>query len=459
MLSLHHSGVRLCDGLTRREVLRVGGLSLLGLSLPQLLQARPTEGRARSCILLFLLGGPPQHETWDPKPDAPVEVRGAFKPIATNVPGLQVCELMPRTARVADKVCVLRAMSTDDNAHSSSGYWMLTGVPHQPLNTENAKPGAPNDWPCLGAVVQHLRRTVNGLPAAITVPMNIFNTGNLPWPGQDAGWLGRTSDPWLLRCDPAAAGFSVSELQPAADVSPLRLDERRALLGQVNHHLDAIERGGLLTRFDGQAVQAFDLLRSPRSRQAFDLDREPQGVRDRYGRTHFGQSCLLARRLVEAGVNLVQVNWYRGSDEPDIAPCWDTHAKNNDRLKSPLMPTMDQAYSALLEDLAQRGLLDETLVVWMGEFGRTPRFNPAGGRDHWGHVFSVALSGGGVRGGQVLGASDRVGAYPKDGRVQPQDLAATIFHCLGINPERELRDPLGRPHPLSRGDVIRGALA
>jgi hypothetical protein len=465
MLSLYHRGPRLCDGLTRREWLRVGGLGLFGLSLAPLLEAceaRPAPagtafGKAKSCILLFLLGGPPQHETWDPKPDAPPEVRGEFKPIATSVPGIQVGELMPRTARLMDRICALRAVATDDNAHSSSGYWMLTGVPHQPSNSKNSKPGAPNDWPCLAAMVQRLRPARGGLPAAVTLPEHIWNTGMLSWPGQDGGFLGRTADPWLLHCDPNAPGFQVPGLSLPVEVQPARLQERLSLLEQVNTRLDAVDKSGAVARFDHRSQQAFDLLRAGRARQAFDLDREPDAVRQRYGRNRWGQSVLLARRLVEAGVSLVQVNWTRMPGDTDDSPAWDTHNKNAQRLKNNLMPPMDLAYSALLEDLEIRGLLDETLVVWIGEFGRTPKINPGGGRDHWGHVFSVALAGGGVRGGQVLGASDRIGGRPRDGRVQPQDLTATVFHFLGHTPHTEMQDSLGRPLPITRGEVIPGA--
>jgi hypothetical protein len=413
-------------------------------------------GKAKACILLFHLGGPPQHETWDPKPDAPREVRGDLKPIATNVPGILVGELMPRTARHVDKICVLRAVSTNDNAHSSSGYWMLTGVPHQPTNSENAKPGAPNDWPCLAALVRRLRPDA-GLPSTIRLPEHIWNTGGIVWPGQDAGFLGRTADPWLIHCDPNTADFHVPGLALPPEVPPVRMEGRLSLLEQVNRRLDAAERAGLGNRYDVQSQQAFDLLRAGKARQAFEMEREPATLRERYGRNRWGQSLLLARRLVEAGVALVQVNWTRMPGDKDDSPAWDTHNKNADRLKNNLMPPMDLAYSALLEDLATRGLLDETLVVWMGEFGRSPKINPGSGRDHWGHVFSVALAGGGVRGGQVLGSSDRIGGYPRDGRTLPQDLTATIFHALGIHPETEIHDALGRPIPVSRGQVIRQA--
>ena len=465
MFRFHDHGTRLCDGLTRREWLRVGGLGAFGLSLPGLLASRSAaatasaaSGKAKACIVLFHLGGPPQHETWDPKPDAPPEVRGPLRPIATSVPGLHVGELMPRTAKNAHHLCVLRAMSTDDNAHSSSGYWMLTGRPHQPTNSENAKPGAPNDAPCVAAVVQHLRGGRNGLPAAVTLPEHIWNTGGIVWPGQDAGFLGRTADPWLIGCDPNAADFRVPGLGLPDEVPPPRLSGRVSLLGRLDHQVGALERSPAVERFDVRSRQAFGLVSAGRARQAFALDRESAAVRERYGRTRWGQSLLLARRLVEAGVSLVQVNWTRMAVDTNDSPAWDTHARNADRLKSPLMPVMDQAYSALLEDLHARGLLGETLVVWMGEFGRSPKINPAGGRDHWGHVFSVALAGGGVRGGQVLGASDRLGGHPRDGRVRPEDLTATVFHCLGHRPDAEISDTLGRPHPASRGEVIRGAL-
>jgi hypothetical protein len=463
MLLFRDKSSRLCDGLSRREVLRVGGLGALGLSLPTLLQERSAAapaggaGRAKNCIVLFLMGGPPQHSTWDPKPDTPAEVRGEFGAIDTNVPGVRVCSLLPNLARHADKLCLLRAVSTGDNAHSSSGYAMLTGVPHSPLNAENVNPGPPNDWPTLGALVRRLRGDRNGLPAAVRLPMHIFNTDSSVWPGQDAGLLGRASDPWLFRCDPASPTFRIPEFTLTADVPLGRLADRRGLLRRFDRAL-AAAADGPAGRYDRYTGQAFDLLASPRARAAFDLNREPAAVRDCYGRHHFGQSCLLARRLVEAGVALVQVNWYRGPDEPADNPCWDSHTKECERLKTVLAPTADQAFAALLDDLAQRGLLHETLVLCLAEFGRTPRFNSRAGRDHWGHVFSIALAGGGVRGGQAHGSSDRQGAYPRDGKVVPQDLTATVLHCLGFSPHAEVHDTQGRPFPASRGAVIRGIL-
>jgi hypothetical protein len=463
------SGATLCDGISRREWLRLGGLSALGLSLPMLEAARATAtspasaihapgfGKAKACIYLFLLGGPPQHETWDPKPLATDDVRGDFKPISSATPGLQVCELMPQTSKLTEQIAVLRAMATDDNAHSSSGYWMLTGRPHTPKNFENAPAGAPNDWPSIAAVVRKLRGDLNGLPGAVCLPEEIWNTGRIVWPGQNAGWLGATADPWLLSCDPSDAAFRVPDVSLPVTMTPERFEQRHALRKLMNQQFSTLERSAFQGWSQWQ-TKAYDLINSSSTQAAFAIDQEPDSVRDRYGRNRFGQSVLMARRMVEAGVSLVQVNWTRGKDDEDVAPAWDTHAKNSERLKNALMPPMDQAYSALLEDLAERGMLDETLVVWGGEFGRSPKINPSGGRDHWGHVYSVALAGGGVRGGVVHGQSDKQGAYPIDGRVEPQDLAATIFHCLGLPPETMVYDRANRPMPISNGHVIEAVL-
>lgn len=455
MLSIHDPQ----HGISRREWLRVGGLGAASLSLPGLLQARSSrtpQRRPKSCIVLFFLGAPPQQETWDPKPDSPSEARGDLKCIASATPGLRVGELMPRTARLTERIAVLRAMYTNDNAHSSSGYYMTTGVPHQPRGVENVRPGAPNDSPALGAVVRKVLQQPACLPAAVTLPEQSENDGNITWPGQDAGFLGRANDPWLLKCDPSSPRFQVPGLSLPDEVPALRFDARKQLLRQVNTHLDDVQRSGILGDHHARTHQAFDLISSPSARKAFDLDSEPPAVRDRYGRTQFGQSTLLARRLVESGVSLVRVNWTRVPNTPNNGH-WDTHSKNTEGLKA-LMPIMDQTYSALLEDLSDRGLLDDTLVVWAGEFGRTPKINGAGGRDHWGPVFSVALSGGGVRGGAVHGTSDSMAAYPKDGATRPEDLLATIYHLLGIPPETEIHDNQGRPLPVTRGEIIRGIL-
>jgi hypothetical protein len=463
MLSLHDSGAGVGN---RREWLRLGGLGACGLALPALLRQRQAAGaqvvgsggRARHCIVLFLLGGPPQHETWDPKPDAPAEIRGDLGPIRTAAPGFWVGELMPQTARLAHHICALRAVSTRDNAHSTSGYAMSTGVAHRPLGVEGAAPGPPNDWPCLGGVVRALRQAPGAIPAAVTLPEVAANDGNKTWPGQNAGWLGRSRDPWLIEGDPAADDFGVRDLVLAGRQGQLRLSRRRALLEQVDRQLGGIADSGSLESHDAWQRQAFRLLTSPQARQAFDLGQERAPTRDRYGRNRFGQSVLLARRLVEAGVSLVQVNWTRIAGALNNGH-WDTHQKNSEALRRYLMPRMDQAYSALLEDLQQRGLLQETLVVLLGEFGRTPKINRNAGRDHWGSVFSLALAGGGVQGGQFVGASDRIGAQPVEGRATPADVTATVFHALGYSPQSVIYDRLRRPIPISQGRPVSEAFA
>jgi hypothetical protein len=456
--------VRIRDACSRREILRFGGYGLLaaGLDIEGAARggarpagAKPTAGaapgRARSCIILFLFGGPSQHATWDPKPEAPAEIRGDFGAIATSVPGLSIGELLPRTAIAADKICLLRGMSTGDYAHSSSGYYMLTGRPHQPLNAENANPGSPNDFPSTAALLGRTGPDRGGLPPAVALPERIHNSGGSVWPGQDAGFLGRAHDPWLLNARLTPEGYVIREIDIPTNLDGERLGRRRALLDSLEAGLGALERDRTALLLDEQSRRAFDLLASPAARQAFRLESEPEPVRERYGMTPFGQGVLLARRLVERGVRVVQVNW-------PSKPNWDTHFNESAQLKSRLIPPMDQAYSALLEDLQGRRLLEETLVVCLAEFGRSPRVLAGGGRSHWGAVFSIALAGGGVRGGQIYGASDRIGAQPRDGLVRPEDLTATVFHCLGLDPRREIVDAQGRPHPLSRGEMVRAIL-
>jgi hypothetical protein len=466
LLHFQHQSTTHCDGLPRREWLRVGSLAMGGLTLPSLLRAeaarntRSTEhgagfGRAKSVILIQLLGGPGQHETWDPKPDAPAEIRGEFGTIASATPGIEVGELMPRLAAHTDKLAVLRAVVTDDNAHSSSGYYMLTGVPHIPMNQENVTPKAPNLHPSIGGVVRSLQPTVAGLPSCVHLPDYIYNDGRITWPGQDGGWLGRAADPWLLVCDPSDKAFRIPDLALPETIAEDRFGRRRQLREELEASLTSMERRRIPEGFDDQTQLAYGLLSAPASRAAFDVASESDALRDRYGRTRFGQSLLLARRLVEAGVRLVQVNWTR-LDGKENNGAWDTHAKHNISMRDWLMPIMDQAVASLLDDLSQRGLLDGTLVAWTGEFGRTPKFNSRGGRDHWGKCFSIALGGAGIRGGQVIGASDAHAAYPVSGVVKPEDLSATLFHALGFDPQQEIHDPLGRPLPISRGRLVAG---
>lgn len=449
---------------SRRDAIQAGGLGALGLTLPQLLASRSASaaeaggsglafGKAKSVILFWLTGGPPQHETWDPKPDAPAQIRGEFGAIASRTPGLDVCELMPKTAGLTDKLAVLRAVASGDNSHSSSGYQMLTGVPHIPLSRENVVSKPPNVWPSLGAIVRTLREDRGGLPAAITLPRYIANVGEILWPGQDAGILGRQFDPWLLVCDPNDPKFEIPDLALPKDTPQARFDARRGLLRELAESARHLEAARKVQQFDTHSAQALDLLSGSQARRAFKLDEESDKTRDRYGRTKFGQSVLLSRRLVESGVSLVQVNWQRIEGKENNGS-WDIHKSYAPCCRDFLLPIMDQSYSALIEDLEERGLLDETLVAWIGEFGHTPKVNARAGRDHWGSVFSCALAGAGIKGGIVHGASDKHAAYPISGRVAPRDIAATIFHSLGYSPETLMYDQSGRPMPISRGHVI-----
>ena len=461
MLSLPDSKfTRLCDGISRRDWISLGGLGLLsmGFSPSSASTNLPIKSRkAKSCIFLYLTGGPPQHESWDPKPEAPEEIRGPFKPIQSATNGLQVCELMPQTAKHTKKICVLRSMMTNDNAHSSSGYSMLTGVPHVPMNVENAKPGAPNDHPSISAIFQKVLGSQSNRPEAVILPEHIWNDGGISWPGQDAGFLGRIHNPWLIPCHPENATFQIPGLSLPDGMNPNRLGERLRILDALNHQAEK-QHAKTFKQFENQTKQALNLMGGESIRKAFNLDLEPDSVRERYGKNRWGQSVLLARRLVEARVPMIQVNWTRFTSEPAGSPSWDTHSKNAENVKNRLMPVLDQSYTALLEDLELRGLLDETLVIWAGEFGRTPKHNGNAGRDHWGHVFSAALAGGGIQGGQIIGSSDKNGAYVKDSPIRPQDLHATMYTLMGIPLDTEILDLQGRPMPICRGQAIKGAI-
>ncbi len=459
MFGIAGSPQRLCDGIVRRDFLRLGVLGGFGLSLPLLRRAtaarepsRGTFGKAKRCVLLFLTGGPPQHDTWDLKPAAPAEVRGELKPIATTVPGIQISELFPQLARHADKYCIVRSVTHADSVHTSAGYTMLTGMRHPQANARSAteiRPG-PNDHPHLGSLLAKVRPSRAGLPTFASLPEIIRDAGVNEFPGQDAGFLGKQYAPFRIQGDTARSVFPLPDIALPPDMTVSRLDDRQLLLDRLNRHLDAAD-------LDGCYQQAFGLLRSPNVQQAFTLERETDRVREAYGKHMFGQGCLLARRLLEAGVALVTVYWhYEG---PDDSPVWDTHQNNYRHLRNRLMPPTDQAFATLLADLAQRGLLDDTLVLCLGEFGRTPKINAHGGRDHWPAVQSIVLAGAGIRGGSVFGASDRLGAYPAEQPVSPADLAATILHLLGVPADLEIHDRTGRPLPACPGTPIRGLLA
>ncbi len=456
---------------SRRAWLRIGGLSALGISLPRLWQAQTiaapsggpgpnlagelgsTFGKAKNVIYLWLQGGPPQHETFDPKPAAPAEIRGPFKPISTNVPGIQFCELLPRTACYADKLAVVRSLSTKDDNHDVSGYWLLTGYPYGPGSARQIKP---TDWPYFGSIVKLLRPSEK-LPAltSVWIPDVMRLNDNVTPAGQTAGFLGKLWEPERFVGDPAACDYQIEGLRLSSDVTTVRVDRRRELAGQVIRHFDQVLRDGSVQTWDKLSQSAFDLVTSGEARAAFDLGRESDRTRDRFGRHTWGQSVLLARRLIEAGVRLVHVNWSRDPGDNAVDnPMWDTHAQNADRLQDSLCPQFDVSFTALLDDLQDRGLLEETLVVVIGEFGRTPKINVQAGRDHWGHVFSFAMAGAGIRGGQVIGASDKHGAFPATTPIEGGDLTATIFHLLGIDPGRMFTDKENRPHALTKGQPI-----
>ena len=444
-----------CPGpsLSRREWLRVGGLGCLGLSLPGLWQRQAVAaeigkvasfGRAKACIILFLAGGPPQHETWDPKPDAPREVRGDIHSIPTSVPGVHFSETLPHSARIAHRLAIIRSMTTDIHSHSTSGAYMLTGyVP--PSKAENA-PAGPQDWPSIASVVGALRPSERSPLSSVALPEVLANDGNILWPCQNGGFMGAPWHPMLMKCDPTQSPMRIEGMSLAENMTTLRLGERFDLLNQLDAHFRDGAQSSAVGELSQMHQKAFDLLHSDASRAAFELEREKPALREEYGRHKFGQSVLLARRLIEAGTRLVQVNWPReGTAEVAGSPLWDTHRNNAGRVRDVLCPQFDRTFATLIEDLAARGLLDETLVVAMGEFGRSPKINAEGGRDHWGSCFSVALAGAGLGGGQIIGASDRIGGVPDSHPVRPPELAATIFHLLGIAPNAEFMDPLNRP--------------
>ena len=424
---------RRCDGVSRREVLQLGTLSALGLTAGQLPGQDPRPGfggSAKRCILIWLDGGPSHLETLDPKPHAPQEVRGPFQVIQTGIPGVHVTDLLPRTAGLIGKLAIIRSMTSPLGEHNFGTHYMMTGY----------KPTSVLEYPVIGSVLGHVKSPPDAiLPAHTAVPD--FRVGGSKLTGN--GYLPASAAPFSVNSDPAKPGFKVQDLDFFTNVTADRMQRRRRYLAQLDHFRRQVESTDEAEQ-DPQFEQAYRLVTSSSAREAFALDQEPQKVRNRYGRKTVGQSCLLARRLVERGVPFVTVN-QRG---------WDTHDNLTTRLKEGytgarvpvgLIPSFDIAFSALVEDLHQRGMLEETLVIVMGEFGRTPKINTLGGRDHWPRVFSVMMCGGGIRGGTVLGASDSVGESPAERPVTPSDLACTVYHLLGIKPSGMLHTPDGRP--------------
>jgi len=425
---------------SRRRMLQVGAITPLGLSLAQLLRADslPRRRSADACILLFLNGGPSHLDMWDMKPDAPAEIRGEFKPIASSLVGVPLCEHLPRLARHLHRTTLIRsAHHSVNNSHAAAVYAALTG--HD--RGENGGGAKPTDHPAIGSVIGKLFPPTTPVLPYVSLPyITKEGAGGPPQPGFFGGWLGRAYDPLFVTRDPNAPDFRIDELNPPTEVSAERLTGRRQLLRHLN-------RSGEMDVFQ---QKAFDVLTSSATQRAFRIDREPRRIRDNYGRNIYGQSVLLARRLIEAGTRVVCVSW-----APDANATWDTHGGNFKKLKDKLLPQLDLALSALLDDLLTRSMLSRTLVVVMGEFGRTPKVNGNAGRDHWNFCYSLLLAGGGIRAGHVYGSSDKIGGRPSTNPVTPADIVATIYHCLGIPKDLELRDNLDRPFALVPwGEVI-----
>ncbi len=441
----------------RRHLLQIGSAGVLGLSLPELLRASGSKRRAKSVIFLHQFGGPSQYETFDMKPDAPAEVRGTFKPIQSTLPGVPVCEKLPRTAKIMDKVTVIRSVQHTMKNHNSAGYYSLAGF--APPTDDQRLRDSLELFPAYGSVVDKFAPAERGIPTFVSYP-HVIRDGSIT-PGQHASFLGKAHNPLFIHQDPNAADFKLPELSLPAQLSLDRLENRKEVLKLIDSQSDLIEKSAVAHGIDESYQKAVAMLSSPEFKRAFDLSQEKKETRDKYGRTTYGQGCLLARRLVQAGVRFVTVYLSAsiGGDEGG----WDTHGFNDKPmdpvLKNYLLPITDQTLPTLLEDLEDRGMLDDTLVLWMGEFGRTPRINKLAGRDHWPQCYSLLMAGGGIKRGYVHGASDRIGAYPDQGLCRPEDISATMYHLLGINPETEIRDKLGRPFPISKGDVIKEVIA
>lgn len=437
----------ICGGshLKRREFLQIGALGAIGLSLPQYLAAaehgsvQPGHDD-KACIMIFNLGGPSHVDLWDMKPDAPSEIRGPFKPIRTNAPDIDISEILPLHAKIADKFSLVRSCYHDGAAVHDAGWQMM--------QTGRRFTGGINT-PHAGSVVSFLQGRKTDLPPFVVLPQLMGRGGgNLP-NGQAGGFLGKAHDPFALLADPSKPNFKVPDLLPPDQIGAARMERRQSMRQIVDESVKLFEASEDARLLDDHFHAAFRIMSSEKARAAFDLAAEPEKVRERYGMNRFGQCCLLARRLVESGVRFVTINTFLTVFDETT---WDIHGSKPftsiDGMKNVVAPLYDQAYSALLEDLAQRGLLDRTLVAGLSEFGRTPKVNPAGGRDHWPQCFTVSFAGGGVHGGRVVGKSDPIGGFPAERPVTPGDIVATIFHALGIDHEGHLPGPAGRPFPL-----------
>lgn len=475
MLTVLGTPHRTCEGIGRRQLLQAGGAGLFGMSLPKVLAAESVDSglvpRAKSVIFLLLFGGPSQLETFDLKPEAPEQIRGPFQPIACRTPDLLIGEHLPRTADLSDRFCVVRTMSHSFNDHSGGGHYLQTGRRwHVPIGG-GFKP-TPKDWPSMGAIAEYSAQQRSGLerplPAYMVLPNSLGRlqeAGQYPRPGEYAGWLGQrynpvttkidkknlTDNPYWRDCSDEELTFEIEGMAAGQELTLDRLDRRRSLLDQFDSQRARLDASASLAGYSAFQQRAIGLVTSPQTRQALDIRQERSETRDRYGRHLFGQSCLMARRLVETGVRFVTVHY----DCVD-GYSWDSHVHSND-VKKHLLPTFDQAYSALIGDLDERGLLAETLVVALGEMGRTPRANANWGRDHWSTLFSAVLAGGGIPGGRVYGKSDKDAAYATEKPVSPEDLAATVYHAMGIDPELRVLNAENRPtHIVEGGSVVTG---
>jgi hypothetical protein len=431
--------VSFCDGLTRRDFLHAGALSALGLTLAQA-QAAGQGDKDVNCIMLFLVGGPSHIDTFDPKPKAPAEVRGPFQPIKTNIAGFEISEIFPKVARHADKFSLVRSVYHTATAVHDTG--------HQMMQTGRLFSGGV-EHPHAGCVLGYLKKQRGEVPAHVLMPKPIGRTGgNLPH-GQNAGYLGKQHDPFVLNADPSDPQFKVPDLLPPDYISAVRGERRQKMREAVDGALASFEKNAAARQLDDNFHQAYRLMSSPQAREAFALDHEPAARRDRYGRTRFGQCCLLARRLIERGVRFVTVNMFETVFD-EIT--WDIHGSKPftdiTEMSRLVAPNFDQAYSVLLEDLKDRGLLETTMVIGLGEFGRTPKINPAGGRDHHPGVWTILMGGGPIKGGRIIGESDELGYIPKTRPTTPGEVAATIYHGLGLDPHHELPGPQNRPLPL-----------
>ncbi|HYG74938.1 MAG TPA: DUF1501 domain-containing protein [Planctomycetota bacterium] len=435
-----------CDGTRRREFLQVGVLGALGFSLAQYQKlmadegVKKSSGPDKSCIMIFNLGAPSQLDLFDMKPDAPAEIRGPFKPIKTNNPDIQISELLPLHAKHADKFSLVRSCYHTAAAVHDTG--------HQMMQTGRLFSGGVNT-PHAGCALGYLRGRKGDLPAHVVLPEPMGKTGgNMPH-GQDGGFLGKAYDPFALMADPSKPNFKVPDLLPPTEIGEARLQRRRDMRSIVDETVKTFEASENAQLMDSNFASAYRLMTSKQAREAFDLSKEPEKVRERYGNTRFGQCCLLARRLIEAGVRFVTINTFITVFD-EIT--WDIHGSKPftsiTGMKEIVCPMYDQGYSALIEDLAQRGMLDSTMVCNLAEFGRTPRVNPAGGRDHWPQCWTVYFAGGGVKGGRVVGRSDEIGAFPAERPVCPAEVVATIYHSLGLDLETHLPGPQARPYPL-----------